>query len=76
MKLLASMYPMKYKIDEWVLYCALPDVEAFKHERIPAVILDILENDLFYDYKIYIDGSGKTKKVREHQLFPKPDPTY
>ena len=48
---------MKYKIDEWVLYCALPDVEAFKHERIPAVILDILENDLFYDYKIYIDGS-------------------
>ena len=67
---------MKYKIDEWVLYCALPDVEAFKHERIPAVILDILENDLFYDYKIYIDGSGKIKKVREHQLFPKPDPTY
>ena len=70
------MYPMKYKIDEWVLYCPLPDVKTFKHERIPAVILDILENDLFYDYKIYIDGSGKIKKVREHQLFPKPDPTY
>ena len=67
---------MKYKIDDWVYYCPLPDIETFKNERIPAVILDILDNDLFYDYKIYIDGTGKTKKVREHQLFPGAPPTY
>ena len=67
---------MRYKVDEWVFYCPLPDVKNFEDERIPAVILDILDNDLFYDYKIYIDGTGKTKKVREHQLFPNPDPTY
>ena len=67
---------MKYKIDDWVYYCPLPDIETFKNERIPAVILDILDNDLFYDYKIYVDGTGKTKKVREHQLFPEAPPTY
>lgn len=67
---------MKYKVDEWVFYCPLPDVDTFKDERKLAVILDILHTDLFYDYKIYLDGSGKTKKVREHQLFPRPDPTY
>jgi hypothetical protein len=63
---------MKYRVDEWVLFCALPDVETFKHERIPSLILDVLIDDLFYDYKIYIDETGKTKKVREHQLFPMP----
>jgi len=67
---------MKYKIDDWVCYCPFPDIESFQDERIPAVILDILDNDLFYDYKIYIDGTGKTKKVREHQLFPGSPPTY
>ena len=67
---------MKYRIDEWVLFCALPDVDFFKDERLPSLILDVLDNDLFYDYKIYIDGTGKTKKVREHQLFPMTDPKY
>tara|TARA_Y100001972_G_C7644019_1_gene323555 strand:- start:1333 stop:1536 length:204 start_codon:yes stop_codon:yes gene_type:complete len=67
---------MKYKVDDWVYYCPLPDIEIFKNERISAVILDILYNDLFYDYKIYIDETGKTKKVREHQLFPGAPPTY
>jgi len=67
---------MKYKVDEWVLYCALPDVDIFKDERIPAVVLNVLEDDIFYDYKIYIEGSGKIKKVREHQLFPMTPPTY
>ena len=52
---------MKYKVDEWVLYCALPDVDIFKDERIPAVVLNVLEDDIFYDYKIYIEGSGKIK---------------
>ena len=63
---------MKYKVDEWVGYCPLPDIELFKDERELAVVLDILDDDIFYDYKIYIEKTGKIKKVREHQLFPKP----
>lgn len=65
---------MRYKVDEWVFFCALPDSDVFKDERVPALILDILTKDLFYDYKIYIEKTGKIKKVREHQLFPMPDP--
>ena len=60
---------MKYKVDEWVGYCSLPDIELFKDERELAVVLDILDDDIFYDYKIYIEKTGKIKKVREHQLF-------
>lgn len=67
---------MKYRVDEWVLYCPLPDIELFKDERLPALILAVLDNDPFYDYKIYIEESQKRKKVREHQLFPAPHPTY
>ena len=76
MKLLVSTLMMKYKVDQWVGYCPLPDIELFKDEREPAVVLDILDDDIFYDYKIYIDRTGKIKKVREHQLFPITDPTY
>ncbi len=67
---------MKYRVDEWVLYCPLPDIELFKDERLPALILAVLDNDPFYDYKIYIEESQKRKKVREHQLFSIPDSTY
>ena len=66
----------KFKVDEWVYYCPLPDVESFKDERIPSLILTVLKDDLFYDYKIYIERSAKIKKVREHQLFSMPQPTY
>ena len=67
---------MKYRVDEWVLYCPLPDIELFKDERLPALILAVLDNDPFYDYIIYIEETQKRKKVREHQLFPVPHPTY
>ena len=76
MKLLVSTLLMKYRVDEWVRYCPLPDIEMFKHERYPALILAILEKDPFYDYKIYVKKGQKIKKVREHQLFPEPAPTY
>jgi len=66
---------MKYKVDEWVYYCVLPDVEYFKDDMRPALILTVLNNDPFYDYKIYIDQTGKIKKVREQQLFSMPQPT-
>jgi len=67
---------MKYRVDEWVLYCPLPDVELFKDERHRALVLCVLQDDIFYDYEIYIEKTQKIKKVREHQLFPEPTPTY
>ena len=67
---------MKYRVDEWVGYCALPDVEYFKNDRQRALILAVLDTDPFYDYKIYVEETHKIKKVREHQLFPEPAPTY
>ena len=67
---------MRYRVDDWVGYCALPDVEYFKNDRRPALILAILDTDPYYDYKIYIEESQKIKKVREHQLFPLPSSTY
>tara|TARA_B100001094_G_C17455324_1_gene450230 strand:- start:231 stop:431 length:201 start_codon:yes stop_codon:yes gene_type:complete len=66
---------MKYKVDEWVYYCVMPDVEYFKNNMRAALILTVLYDDPFYDYKIYIDQTGKIKKVREHQLFSMPEPT-
>tara|TARA_R100001163_G_C5053240_1_gene189833 strand:- start:449 stop:649 length:201 start_codon:yes stop_codon:yes gene_type:complete len=66
---------MKFKVDEWVYYCSLPDVKLLSDERRPAVILNILKEDPIYDYEIYIDGVGKIKKVREQQLFSMPQPT-
>jgi hypothetical protein len=59
----------KFKVDEWVHYCALPDVEYFKDDFKRALILSVLDDDLFYDYKIYIEKTGKIKKVRESHLF-------
>ena len=66
----------KYKTDEWVYYCRLPDVEYFKNEREPALVLAVLDNDVFYDYKIFIEKTGKIKKVRESHLFSMTPPTY
>tara|TARA_B100000686_G_C16336202_1_gene735575 strand:- start:460 stop:666 length:207 start_codon:yes stop_codon:yes gene_type:complete len=59
----------KFKIDEWVLYTPfLPSSVA--HTRLKAVVLEVLENDPYYDYKIFIDGKGTITKVREGNLFP------
>ena len=66
----------KYRVDEWVGYCPLPDVELFKDERKAALVLAVLDTDPFYDYKIYVEETQKIKKVREHQLFPGAPPTY
>ena len=69
---------MKYKVDEWVLYIPYKDdeVESLAAIRKRSVILNILPRSDFYDYEIFIDGEGKIKKVREHKLFPIPEPTY
>ena len=67
---------MKYKTDDWVLYCPFPDILLMSSERLLSVILCKLPEDPIYDYKIYIDETGKIKKVKESQLFPVTLPTY
>ena len=69
---------MKYEVDEWVLFKPFPNDESTLLREIEerSLILARLPKDPFYDYKIIIEDSGKIKKVREHQLFPEPEPTY
>jgi hypothetical protein len=68
----------RYKIDDWALYCAFPDSESeyLSSERKRVVILEVLPKSDLYDYRIFIDGEGKVKKVKEHQLFVEAPPTY
>ena len=69
---------MKYDIDDWVLYKPFIDCESdlLKEMSDKAVILYVFPKNDFYDYEIYIDETGKRKKVREHQLFPVTSSTY
>jgi hypothetical protein len=57
-----------FKIDEWVEYIPFPDNQ--DSEFCPAVILEVLKDDLFYDYKIFINDKG-IKKVRQETVFPR-----
>ena len=52
------------------MYCALPDVKVLSHERHRALVLEILDDDLYYDYLIIIDHTGERKKVKSKNLFP------
>ena len=69
------MKTYKFKIDDWVLYDPYPIVREYSVtqsyvEGFKAVVLEVLENDLFYDYRIFVDGRGTITKVREENLFP------
>ena len=68
----------KFRTDDWVLFCTFPDVDSplLSSERERALVLAVLDEDRFYDYRIIVEKTGKIKKVREHQLFPDPSPTY
>ena len=62
---------MQFDIDDWVIYRQFPDNpnSVLYDMTEKAVVLDILEDDNFYDYKICIDdGTRKIKKVREVNL--------
>jgi len=59
----------KYQIDQWVNYVQLPEVQNLKNNKKKAVILEVMENNSVYDYRIFIDGEGKIRKVKEEQLF-------
>ena len=63
------MKSRRFKIDEWVLYDPHISLDSTTL-RLKAVVLEVLENDLFYDYRIFIDGRGTITKVREENLFP------
>jgi hypothetical protein len=67
------MKAKKFKIDEWVAYCGFPNsrTEILRKERTRSVVLEVLDKHDIYDYRIFIDdGSGRTKKVKEENLFP------
>ena len=59
----------RYKIDQWVYYVQFPEVENLKNNKKKAVILEVMENNSIYDYRIFIDGEGKIRKVKETSLF-------
>jgi len=69
---------MRYEVDEWVIYrpFADSDSELLKEMQNRALILWVRPKNDFYDYDIYIEETGKKKKVREHHLFPEPTSTY
>ena len=60
---------MKYQIDQWVYYIQFPEVQNLKNNKKKAVILEVMENNSVYDYRIFIDGEGKVRKVKERNLF-------
>ena len=60
---------MKYKIDEWVYYVQFPEVQNLKNDKKKAVILEVMQNNSIYDYRIFIDVEGKIRKVKEKNLF-------
>ena len=60
----------KYSIDDWVTYIPFPDINVLKDEMYQALVLEVLVDDHFYDYYIFIDGKGAYKKVRADKLFP------
>jgi len=59
----------KYQIDQWVYYIQFPEILNLKNKKKKAVILEVMENNSVYDYRIFIDGEGKIRKVKEEQLF-------
>ena len=60
----------KYSVDDWVTYIPFPDIKELKGETYQALVLDILTDDYFYDYYIFITGKDEYKKVRRDKLFP------
>jgi|TARA_R110002074_G_scaffold302130_1_gene473437 hypothetical protein len=59
----------KYKVDEWVVYDPFPMDKTQSGYGQRAVILSICEQGDFYDYRIYVEKTGKFKSVKEESLF-------
>ena len=67
---------MKYQIDQWVYYVQFPEDKNLKNNKKKAVILEVMENNSVYDYRIFIDGEGKIRKVKESTFFQSEPSTY
>jgi len=44
----------KYEIDQWVYYVQFPEVENLKNNKKKAVILEVMEKNSIYDYRIFL----------------------
>ncbi len=67
------MKPKRFKVDDWVLYCQFPNshYDTLKEERLRSVVLEVLDKNSIYDYRIFIDnGNAIVRKVQEENLFP------
>jgi len=60
---------MKYDIDQWVYYIQFPEITSLRNNKKKAVILEVLDKNNVYHYRIFIDGEGKVRKVKESNLF-------
>ena len=65
------MKAKKFKVDQWAYYCQFPESSnnILKKERQRVVVLEVLNRRAMYDYRIYIDGVGTIRKVKEENLF-------
>jgi hypothetical protein len=63
------MKQRKFKVDDWVYYDFLPDLNGPGQYRKRAIVLSVCAQDDYYDYEIYIEGKGEYKKTREEYLF-------
>ena len=59
----------KYKINQWLYYIQFSEDENLKNNKKRVVILEVMKNNSVYDYRIFIDGEGNVRKVKEEQLF-------
>lgn len=58
-----------FKMDDWATYKPLSNT--YEHAlEYKCVILEVLHDDPYYDYKIFIDVRGIIRNVRESDLFP------
>ena len=67
------MSARKFKVDEWVDYYQFIDCSSdrLREMSTQAVILEVLDKNDIYDYRIFIDdGTSKIRKVKEENLFP------
>ena len=64
------MKTRKFKVDEWVYYDSLSDMNPDGKYQKRAVILCVCPERDFYDYEIYIEDTAEYKKTKEEYLFP------
>jgi len=59
----------KFKVDDWVYYDNLRELNPDGRFQKRALILSICSQEDYYDYEIYIEENSEFKKTREEYLF-------